>query len=377
MSRRALGKATSGGVAINGPLVKDIRHLIAEARSHVATVVNAGLTVLYWKIGERILREVLNEKRAEYGAEVVTALSQRLESEYGRGFSAKSLRHMIRFAESFPDFQIVSALLRQLSWSHFLAIIYLNDPLQRDFYAEMCRIERWSTRALQKKIGSMFFERTALSKKPEKLAALELQQLRDDDKLTPDLVFRDPYFLDFLGLSGAYSEKDLESAILRDIESFLVELGGDFAFLARQKRIVVDGEDFYLDLLFYHRRLCRLVAVELKLDRFAPADTGQMEFYLRWLKKNEMRPGEGEPLGLILCAGKSDERVEVLELETRGIRIAEYLTALPPRELLKRRLHEAVRLARARAESGQLVPAKSLPARPRRTARKQKKGGEK
>ena len=377
MSKRALGKATAGGLAIDGLLVEDIRRLIAEARGHVATVVNAGMTMLYWKIGERVRREILKEKRAEYGAEIVATLAKQLEGEFGRGFGKRNLFRMIRFAEAFPDVKIVSALLTQLGWTHFLSIIPMNDSLQRDFYAEMCRIERWSTRALQKKIGSMLFERTALSKKPEKLAALELQQLRDDDKLTPDLVFRDPYFLDFLGLSGAYSEKDLESAILRDIESFLVELGGDFAFLARQKRIVVDGEDFYLDLLFYHRRLCRLVAVELKLDRFAPADTGQMEFYLRWLKKNEMRPGEGEPLGLILCAGKSDERVEVLELETRGIRIAEYLTALPPRELLKRRLHEAVRLARARAESGQLVPAKSLPARPRRTARKQKKGGEK
>jgi predicted nuclease of restriction endonuclease-like (RecB) superfamily len=214
----------------------------------------------------------------------------------------------------------------------------------------MCRIERWSVRALRQKISGMLYERTALSKKPAKLAKIELQKLREEDRLTPDLVFRDPYSLDFLGLKGAYSEKDLETAILRELEEFLIELGSDFAFLARQKRMVVDGEDFYLDLLFYHRRLRRLVAIDLKLGKFAPSDAGQMEFYLRWLKKHEMRPGEEEPLGLILCAGKSDERIELFELAKRGIRVGEYLTELPPKKVLERKLHDAVRLAHARLD---------------------------
>jgi len=233
----------------------------------------------------------------------------------------------------------------------------------------MCRIERWSVRKLREKIGGMLFERTALSKKPAKLAEQELEKLRAEDQLTPDLVFRDPYFLDFLGLKGAFQEKDLEAAIIRDLEAFLVELGGDFAFLARQKRIVVDGDDFYIDLLFYHRGLRRLVAIDLKLGKFAPGDLGQMEFYLRWLKKHEMRSGEQEPLGLILCAEKSDERVELFELESRGIRIAEYFTELPPRDLLERKLHDAVRLARERFGEKTELTGKLASSKPRRTKR--------
>ena len=345
-----------------GPLLSDVRSLILAAREGVARAVNAGLTLLYWEIGQRIHRDILKEKRAEYGDEIMHALSVQLMGEFGPGFGEKNLRRMLQLAGLFPDREIVAALLRQLGWTHFTLLIPIKDPLKRDFYAEMCRIERWSTRKLGEKIAGMLFERTALSKKPAKLAAQELQKLRVEDQLTPDLVFRDPYFLDFLGLKGAFHEKDLEAAIIRDLEAFLVELGGDFAFLARQKRIVVDGEDFYLDLLFFHRGLRRLVAIDLKLGKFAPGDLGQMEFYLRWLKKHEMRPGEHPPLGLILCAEKSDERVELFELESRGIRVAEYLIELPPRDLLAKKLHEAVRLARERfGENGATV--KELPNR--------------
>ncbi len=249
---------------------------------------------------------------------------------------------MIKFAEVFPDEQIVVTLLRQLSWSHFLSLIPLKDPLQRDFYAEMCRMEQWSVRTLRNKIGSMLFERTALSRKPEKLIAHELEQLRRDDLMTPDLVFRDPYFLDFLGLKEAYQEKDLEAAILRELESFIMELGAGFTFVARQKRIIVDGEDFYIDLLFYHRDLRRLVVIELKLDKFRPEHKGQLELYLRWLDRYERKQGEESPLGIILCAGKNDERVELLELGASGIHVAEYLTILPPKELLQEKLHAAI-----------------------------------
>lgn len=343
-----VGKSARGSSA---DLLPDLRELILSARQTVARGVNVALVTLYWQIGRRIHQDILKEKRAEYGEEILPTLSAKLIPEFGGGFSRFNLSRMVQFAEVFPEEQIVVTLSQQLGWSHFLALLPLKKHLQRDFYAEMCRIERWSVRRLREKIGGMLYERTALSKKPEELAALELKALREEDKLTPDLVFRDPYFLDFLGLKGAFSEKDLEAAILRDLETFLVELGGDWAFLARQKRIVVDGEDFYLDLLFYHRRLRRLVALDLKLGRFAPADLGQMEFYLRWLKKHEMRPGEEEPLGLILCAEKSDERIEVLELEKRGIRVAEYLTELPPKKILEQKLHDTVRLARARLEN--------------------------
>ncbi|MCX6994070.1 MAG: PDDEXK nuclease domain-containing protein [Kiritimatiellaeota bacterium] len=331
-----------------GTLLADVRTMILTAREGVARAVDAGLTTLYWHVGRRIRHDILKEQRAGYGEGIVSALGRQLAAEFGRGFSEKSLRHMIRFAEAFSDFKIVSSLLRQLSWSHFLALIYLDDPLKRDFYAEMCRIERWNTRTLAKKIQSMLFERTALSRKPAKLAEMELKQLREEDKLTPDLVFRDPYLLDFLGLKNTYAEKDVEAAILREMESFILELGVGFAFMERQKRITVDGDDYYLDLLFFHRRLKRLVAIELKLGDFKPADKGQMELYLRWLDKYERREGEDSPLGLILCAGKKEETVRLLDMEKSGIRVAAYWTEILPKAQLERKLHEAVLLARER-----------------------------
>jgi len=251
-----------------------------------------------------------------------------------------------------PDGKIVAALLRQLGWTHFTMLLPVRDSLKREFYAEMCRIERWSTRTLRAKLDGMLFERTALSRKPEQLAAMELQSLREEDRLTPDLVFRDPYILDFLGLKDSYAERDLEAAILREMESFILELGVGFAFLERQKRITVDGEDYYLDLLFYHRPLRRLIAIELKLGEFKPGDKGQMELYLNWLNRYERKEGEEKPIGLILCAGKRRETVELLDLEPSGIRVSAYWTDSLPRKELERKLHDAVQLARARLESG-------------------------
>jgi predicted nuclease of restriction endonuclease-like (RecB) superfamily len=224
----------------------------------------------------------------------------------------------------------------------------MDDDLKRDFYAEMCRVERWSVRTLRQKISGMLFKRTALSNKPKELMRHELNTLRAEDKLTPDLVFRDPYFLDFLGLKDRYIEKDLEDAIMQEMENFILELGVGFTFVARQKRIQVDSDDFYLDLLFLHRGLRRLVAVELKLRDFQPGDEGQMEFYLRWLAKYEQKPGEQSPIGLILCAGKKRELIELLELEKSGIRVASYWTKVLPRKFLQKKLHEAIRHARER-----------------------------
>ena len=235
-----------------------------------------------------------------------------------------------------------------MGWSHFKEIIPLDDDLKRDFYSEMCRIERWSVRTLRQKISGMLFERTALSRKPKELIRHELSALRAEDKLTPDLVFRDPYFLDFLGLKDRYIEKDIEDAIMREMENFILELGVGFTFVARQKRIQVDSDDFYLDLLFYHRGLRRLVAIELKLRDFQPGDKGQMEFYLRWLAKYEQKPGEQSPIGLILCAGKKREQIELLELEKSGIRVASYWTKVLPRKLLQKKHREAIRHARER-----------------------------
>lgn len=329
-------------------LLGDVRQMILAARQEVARTVDAGLVTLYWHIGQRVRRDVLRLKRAEYGERIVSALGRQLSAEFGRGFDEKSLRHMLRFAEAFGDEQIVSALRRQLTWTHFKALAYVEDELRREFYAEMCRIERWNTRTLSEKIRSMLFERTALSKRPDKLVRLEIQKLREEDRLSPDLVFRDPYVLDFLGLKDTYAEKDLEAAIIREIESFILELGVGFTFVARQKRIVIDGEDFHLDLLFYHRKLQRLIALDLKIGEFQAADKGQMELYLKWLAKYEREPHESEPLGIILCAGRREEHVELLTPSHSGIHVATYLTELLPKMQLKRKLHETVRLARAR-----------------------------
>lgn len=332
-------------------LLCDLRGLIEETRAHVAITINAALTMLYWRIGKRINEEILKGERAAYGAEILQTVSAKLMVEHGSSFSEKNLRRMIQFSEVFPDEQILVSLIRHLSWTHFIALIPLKDQLQRDFYAEMCRMERWSVRTLRKKIGSMLFERTALSRKPEKLIELELEALRQDDQLTPDLVFRDPYFLDFLGLKEAYRENDFEAAILCELESFIMELGAGFSFVARQKRIIVDEDDFYLDLLFYHRDLRRLVVIELKLDKFRPEHKGQMELYLRWLDRYERKQGEESPLGIILCAGKKDERIELLELDRSGIHVAEYLTTLPPKELLRQKLHAAIERSRQQFEN--------------------------
>lgn len=165
--------------------------------------------------------------------------------------------------------------------------------------------------------------------------------------MTTDLFFRDPYVLDFLQLQDTYSEKDIENAILADLEKFILEMGRDFAFLGRQVRITVGNKDYYIDLLFYHRKLRRLVLIELKLGEFLPENKGQVELYLRWLQKNEMNEGEELPIAIILCASKNDEEIELLEVDKSGIHVGQYLTQLPPKELLQEKLHKAIERARA------------------------------
>ena len=339
--------------SVSPALLGELRSLIESTRGRIAVGIITEMVLLYWDIGDRIRKEILGNERAVYGKRVIDGLADHLTLQYGRGFTRANLFHMINFVEAFPDRKIVYTLCRQLSWSHFRTILYVEDPLAREFYTEMCRLERWSVRTLQAKIQGMLFERTAISKKPEELARKELAALRDEDRMTPDLVFKSPYFLEFLGLSDTYSEKDLENSILRDLERFILELGTDFSFVARQKRITVDTEDYYIDLLFYHRKLRRLVVIDLKLGKFKAADKGQMELYLRWLDKYDRQPGEESPIGLILCAGSSVGHVELLELEASSIRVAEYLTELPPRAVLEQKLKAAVEIARERlAERG-------------------------
>ena len=321
-------------------LFTDIRQLIDDARLMVSKVIASGVTALYWNIGTRINKEILNNQRAEYGQLIVATLARQLVQEYGNNFEEKNLRRIIQFAQLFPDAEIVATLWRQLSWSHFKLLLPLKDELQRDFYAQMCNIESWSVETLRSNINSMLFERTALSKKPEELIRQEIELLRKENKLSPDLVFRDPYILDFLGLKDAYSEKDLEKAILFELEKFILELGVGFTFVARQKRMIIDGEDYHLDLLFYHRKLKRLVAIDLKIGKFEAGYKGQMELYLRWLEKHETEEGEEKPIGLILCAEGNNELVELLQLDKANIKVAKYITEYLPNNLLKQKLHQ-------------------------------------
>jgi predicted nuclease of restriction endonuclease-like (RecB) superfamily len=340
-------------------LLEDLRSLILSARQRIAVVANSTTTLLYWNLGQRLMKENLQNQRAAYGKQILATVSRELTAEFGRGFSYATVNRAIQFSELFPDPEIVSTLSTQLSWSHFMELLPIKEPLARDFYAEMCRIEHWNVRTLRQKVGSMLYQRTALAKRPQSIIAAEISQMRDG-KLTPDIVFRDPYFLDLLGLQGAFSERDLESAILREIEGVLLELGAGFTFVARQKRMSVGRDDFHLDLLFFHRHLRRLVAVELKLEAFQPAHIGQMELYLRWLDKHERAPGEESPIGLILCASADAEQVELLQLDAKSIRVSEYLTELPPLKILRARLHQAIEHAREltvrRNSSGEALP---------------------
>ena len=334
--------------SVSQSLIQDLRQIIEQARGHVAATANYELTMMYWHIGERINREVLDNQRAEYGKQIVAQVARQLQEEFGKkGFDEKSIRRMMQFATLFPDSQIVAPLARQLWWSHFVEVMPLKDELQREFYLTMAASERWSKRTLQAKIDGMLFERTAISGKPDEFIKKELATLRDDNVMSPDLVFKSPYFLEFTGLKGMYSEKSLEDCLLAHLEQFIIELGNGFSFVARQKRMIIDGEDFYLDLLFFHRRLHRLIAVELKKGRFKAEYKGQMELYLRWLETHEMESGEEPPLGLLLCTEGSEEQIELLQLDKAGIRVAQYLTELPPRHVLMQQIQKSLEIAKA------------------------------
>ena len=335
----------------NAGLLGDIQRLILEARRTATVAVNLSLTMMYWHIGRRIHQEVLGSQRAVYGEEIVATLSRQLVAEHGRGFEIKNLHRMVQFAEAFADEQIVATLWRHLSWSRFRALLPLKHPLQREFYAEMCRIEGWSVRRLAERIDSMLYERTALSKQPEGWIRTELDTLRAQGDATPALLLKDPYVLDFLGLQDRHLEKDLEDAILRELETFLLELGAGFSVVARQRRIQLDSDDFHIGLLFYNRKPRRLVAIALKLGEFKAEYKGQMELYLRWLTKHDQEPGDGPPLGIILCTGKKQEQIELPELDKSGMHVAEYLTVLPPREVFAQKINSAVLAARARLDN--------------------------
>ncbi len=352
MSRKPLAPAPPAAppdLAVDA-LYQDIRQLVERSRAQVVVQVNQALVLTYWHIGKAIKQSVITEARADYGDATMQKLADKLVLDYGQGFGRRNLFRMVKLYQCFDSLEIVTTLSAQLSWSHLVDLLKVDDPTQRSFYAELCAQSRWSVRTLRESMDSLLFERTVLAKKPEQVIHQELAQLRQGASPGPALFLKDPYLLDFLDLKDGFTERDLETAILAELERFILELGSDFAFMGRQKRIQVGGHDYVIDLLFFHRRLRRLVLVELKLGEFRPEHKGQVELYLKWLARHEQQPGENAPIAIILCSDKDAEVVELMDLEPDGIHVAEYWLQLPPPEVLKAKLHKALLEARVRLE---------------------------
>ncbi|WP_341794833.1 YhcG family protein [Rickettsia endosymbiont of Rhinocyllus conicus] len=326
-------------------LLDNIISHIESAKSHVASYTNSTLVLLYWNVGLLINNEILSGSRAEYGEQILSHLAKELTLLYGNGFDRPNLSRMVKFSKLYSK-EICVTLSQQLSWSHVIRLIAIEEELKRNFYAEMCRLERWSVRVLRQKIDNMLFERSAIAKKPESIIKTEIGKLQSGNLNNPDLYLQDPYILNFLKFKKISSESDLEQAILDELQLFIQELGSDFCFVARQKRMSTENNDRYLDLLFFHRAMRRLIAIELKMTSFQPEHAGQMEWYLKWLDKYERRSNEEKPLGIIICAGKDQEDIELLELDKNGIHVAEYLTSLPPKDLIEYKLKQVLSIAR-------------------------------
>lgn len=329
---------------IEKSLFSDLAQIIEQGKQQAVAQVNSTQTLTYWYVGKKINEHILNNQRAEYGKEIVSPVATQLVLKFGKSFELKNLYRMMQYAEKFPELEIVVPVARQLSWSHILKLLPLKNQDSINYYAKKASEERWSKRALQYQIERKAFERN-------EIAALHVTDDFEDMQNT----FKDPYFLDFLGLKDGYLEKDVENAIIKELELFIMELGVGFTFVERQKRIIIDGEDFYLDLLFFHRKLKRLVAIELKLGKFKPAYKGQMELYLKWIDKYEKQEGENSPIGLILCAGKSNEQIELLDMHKDGIMVADYWTELPPKKELENKLHSLLIEAKARIENRKML----------------------
>ncbi len=312
----------------------DIARLVAAARQQAVQTVNTLLVELYWQIGERISRRIA---AAEWGDGVVDELARYLaRTQPGlRGFTRANLFRMRQFYEAYPDAQIVSALLRQLPWTHHLIILSQSKRAEeREFYLRLAAQEKWSSRQLERQLKAALFERTVLH--PPKVSPLARQT-------HPDVagIFRDSYVVEFLDLPSSHAEADLHRSLIARLRDFLIELGRDFCFVGSEYPLQVGGRDFALDLLFFHRGLNSLVAIELKVGRFEPEYLGKLDFYLEALDRGVKKPHERPAIGVLLCASKDDEVVEYsLSRSTSPALIAEYQTQLPDKALLRAKLHE-------------------------------------
>ena len=322
-----------------------VSEIIETRKSRAGAYANREVTLMYWEVGQYISSVVLNGERAEYGKRILATLSQQLVATYGKNFEYTKLTRMVKFAELFTDVEILATLSQELSWSHFIEILPLKSEEARLYYANDSAARHLGVRELRRQIALKAYERREIAN----------AQLSETSAM-PFNVFKDPYLLDILGLKENFLEADLEKAILVELENFILEFGHGFAFVDRQKRMTMDGDDFRLDLLFYHRTLKRLVAIELKIGRFKPQYMGQMRFYLKWLDRYERQPDENAPIGIILCTTASRDQIELLELDKEGIAVAEYWTALPPKAEFERKIKEILHEAQER-----LTRRKSLP----------------
>lgn len=326
-------------------LYEGVTDIIDNARTQVSVYVNAHASMTFWSVGKYIIDDMEYRTYSAYGQKILATLSQRLMARYGKGYTYSALTRMLKVARMYNDKEMFAKLSQTLTWSHFIELITIKDDTKRLFYQQMGIAEHWSVTQLRAKQDEMAFERSLIAAKPEDEIVKTLKEI-NPTHMEPDAVLRNSYVLDFLGLSGYYSEEELEDAIARQLENFILELGQGFAFLERQKRFTIDGTDYKLDLLFYHRKLKSLVAIDLKLGKFKPQYKGQMELYLKYLERYDMQPDENPPIGLLLCSEGNTEHIELMMLNEDRIKVAQYLTCLPDKQWFVDKLNRSILIAK-------------------------------
>ena len=335
---------------VSDSLYKGVSDIIDNARQEVVVYVNKHSDLMFWHIGHYINEDMGYKQYSAYGSKILATLSQRLTERYGKGYSYSAVTRMMKVAQCYSDEEMFATLSQTLTWSHFLELVTIEDDTKRLFYQQMSIAEHWSIRQLREKQDGMAYERSLLAVKPEDEIVKTLERVTPTH-MEPDAVLRNSYVLDFLGLNRYYTEKELEYAIARQLEGFILELGQGFAFLERQKRFTIDGTDYYLDLLFYHRKLKCLVAIDLKLGKFKPEYKGQMELYLKYMQKHDMQLDENPPIGLLLCSEGNTEHIELMMLNEDRIKVAQYLTCLPDKQWFVDKLNRSILIAKEYSEN--------------------------
>ena len=338
----------NGTIIENGGqiLFQKIAALIEQSRRAIYAHASGATVMMFWEIGRHANEDILQNKRADYGKQIVVTLSRQLTEKYGRTYETRNLRRMMQFNEQFPDFEIVSSATTQLTWTHIVELLPLKSHEAKLFYMNEVAKGLLTVKQLRGLVSRKAFERKEIAD----------TQLTSASSI-PFGAFKDPYLFDTLGIKDEFLEADLEETILRELEKFILEFGVGFTFVERRKRMILDGHDRYLDLLFFNRELKRLVAIELKIGRFRAEHKGQMSLYLAWLDKYERKDWEESPIGLILCSESGRDELELLKLDRDGILVAEYWTALPPKAEFEQKIQTILAETRERMERRNLLIA--------------------